>query len=1059
MRRALSFITSLFSIAAVATGSGHAATPKSGNTKVVVGYLFAQPNATAPPEIISSSGGEVVQQYDGATVGTIPYSMLTGLRQLGTGSGVSVIDKDDFDILYLPGGPVDTRVGVMAAYPGKPLAPQYAPGERGLYLVQFAGPIMNSWISDVRATGAVPVQYLAQNGFVIAATPEQAAMIAQISRVQFLDRFHPFLKPAISAPTGERLLTYVQIANVPGADVALDELQQRSSTTLDIERASGEILIKATLDGSDIAAMVTHPLVFGVVDFPHVEFSDERVATSVTRNVSAPSPTQAGPTNPGTYTSWLAEICPYCTTLQPDGFWVGLADTGLDGGNPAVSGNETAVHHADLPNSRIRYGSNLRPPPDDQDLTLRDTSYHGTFVAGVMAGAPSPSAATDDGGYFWGTGIAPSAGIFITQINVTSVESLTPISLSATDARITTSVPHVYVQNHSYNQYNTQGCPASPPHYDGRYSILSRNFDRAVIDANGTGPKEPITLVVSGGNRYGNANPPSTTCMDQRLTLPPATAKNVIAVGSAESSRSEAEQWGCYATQATSFNNISHNGKRGTEGTNWFKPDLFAPSTEVSSLLSSAVSSPNSNAFCVSGSVTDVAATYLGGSGSSFAAPVGAAAALLASRVYAESIQRDCHATANCDPAAASPALHKAMLIAGARTMRNGIDRADTLNYPIQVGTAAIDPLPSQRQGFGRINLEDVLAAYPAHAYVNEDQSLTAPLGQAWSRTYTVHDSGLPVKIVLAWTDVPALESSPDTYTGYTISPLMNDLDLTVEWGNPCMRFVGNSLSVANESRDEESNATTCTTGTFDRSNNVEIARFFPTVSNISTFTVKVSYFSGSGTQPFSLALSNAYQSGGTVPPTTPLGVTATPSLNPSKIRLTWTATAGATSYEVQRRSANGYYSRIAVIVSGTSYDDLSVASQTAYFYRVRAVNTAGASPYCAPVAATLFQFSESITDTQTVIKATHVEQLRSAINLFRQAAGQGNYNFTNSSLSGLAILATHVNELRAALDQARSAIGMSATSYTDNSITPGITCVKGIHIRELRQSVNGVSP
>jgi len=330
---------------------------------------------------------------------------------------------------------------------------------------------------------------------------------------------------------------------------------------------------------------------------------------------------------------------------------------------------------------------------------------------------------------------------------------------------------------------------------------------------------------------------------------------------------------------------------------------------------------------------------------------------------------------------------------------------------------------------------------------------------QGTSSSYTVHDSELPVKIALVWTDTPALESSPDASTGYTTSPLVNDLDLSVEYGSPCSgRFIGNKLSGTDEIRGEESTPFACGAGTFDRTNNVEIVRFYQSALGVSQFTVRIGYFSGSGAQPFSLVIYNAYETGGTPPPAVPTNVVAAPTLNPANVHLSWTAASGASVYEIQRRNGTGYYARLAGEISATSFDDASVTSPNAYVYRVRGVNDSGASSYSAPAVATLFQFSEVIIDAATAIKASHIDELRSSINIFRQAVGLSSYAFTDSALAGHTILATHMNELRAALDEARGAAGMPAMTYTDNSILPSVTPVKGIHVREIRSGVNGVN-
>lgn len=725
-------------------------TPNQAKSKVVLNYLFMQPNASAPMSV-EGIGASEVHDYGSSVLAYVPKAAVSGLSHLAKALGFTFQLADDFDVMYLPGGAVDARVGVEKAFPGKPLEPPYSEAQRGLYIVQFEGPIANEWLDDLRLAGGTRVQYIANNALLVVAYPRDVHQIERLPEVQFVDRFHPFLKPWLRVPIGTTSKTYVQVANVSDSEEALAEVSRRSSTPIEIHRSREEILVVASLGRDDIEVLIRHPLIFGIVDYPTFALSDERVATSMTR-----STVDGSPTSPALYKAWLADTCPYCTTLQSDGFWLALADTGLDGGDPSKPGNSGAIHHNDLPNSRIRYGTSFLSPADP---TLKDQVFHGTATAGVAAGDPPPNGPTDDGGYFWGTGVAPSAGVFVTQLDSANPA---PIWQLAGDARVSASPP-AYIQNHSYNQYTTLyppdqfgGCRPDAHPYDGRYSIVSRNFDRAVYDAddqtalaNDTGTVTPVTLTVSAGNRQPQSqnynSVTSTTCADGRLTLPPATAKNVIAVGAAENVRSASEQWNCLWSQATNFNNIAQVSKHGTATAGWHKPDLYAPGSSVSILRSSAVTA---NLVCLDGdywwdqqppetnSTSDVPATYYGDTGTSFSAPAAAAAALLASRVFAETVSPNCHATANCDAGAAKPSLLKAMLIAGARTMRTGIDRADPLD-PRITGTANVGTMPNDRQGFGRLSLEDVLAGYPSHTYINENLSLTTPASSIWTRTFT----------------------------------------------------------------------------------------------------------------------------------------------------------------------------------------------------------------------------------------------------------------------------------------------------------------------------------
>ena len=89
-----------------------------------------------------------------------------------------------------------------------------------------------------------------------------------------------------------------------------------------------------------------------------------------------------------------------------------------------------------------------------------------------------------------------------------------------------------------------------------------------------------------------------------------------------------------------------------------------------------------------------------------------------------------------------------------------------------------------------------------------------------------------------------------------------------------------------------------------------------------------------------------------------------------------------------------------------------------------------------------------------TTLKAVHLTELRTAVNLVRAAAGLSPAVLTDSPLTaGTRIKATHLTELRASLDQARAALGLIPFGYYDATIPAGST-IKADHIRELRAGV-----
>jgi hypothetical protein len=93
-----------------------------------------------------------------------------------------------------------------------------------------------------------------------------------------------------------------------------------------------------------------------------------------------------------------------------------------------------------------------------------------------------------------------------------------------------------------------------------------------------------------------------------------------------------------------------------------------------------------------------------------------------------------------------------------------------------------------------------------------------------------------------------------------------------------------------------------------------------------------------------------------------------------------------------------------------------------------------------------------------TIMKATHITELRTAINAARTRNGLTAAAWTDPTLSAGAtmIKAVHILELRTAVNQVYTRLGRALPTYTDPTLVAGTTS-KAAHIQELRNAVSSL--
>lgn len=374
-----------------------------------------------------------------------------------------------------------------------------------------------------------------------------------------------------------------------------------------------------------------------------------------------------------------------------------------------LDSGDTNSMHPDLA-GRVAALFYYGPPGALEDAA--DEHGHGTHVAGIIAGNGA-TGQTDENGFLYGLGVAPGARLVAQRIFDGAGNYAEPPSFEALtrDAKRAGAD----IGSNSWGDDNS-----------GYYDLAAMEFDELVRDADALAPgDQPYILEFSAGNS-GPA--------DQTIGTP-AVAKNVIATGASQNDRFNLplEEFAIYADGREAMADFS---SRGPCADGRIKPDLVAPGTWIASLRSVFANDdyawwPISDEYAYQG-------------GTSQAGPHVSGAAAVFVQFW--------RLTRSNTP---SPALVKAALINAASDM-DGLD--------------AEAPVPNNAEGWGRVNLPELVQ--PTRDYDFTDQTVPLTQGAVFERRVLVGSDAAPLKVTLAWTDVPGFPAAGIA--------LVNDLDLEV---------------------------------------------------------------------------------------------------------------------------------------------------------------------------------------------------------------------------------------------------------------------------------------
>ena len=161
-------------------------------------------------------------------------------------------------------------------------------------------------------------------------------------------------------------------------------------------------------------------------------------------------------------------------------------------------------------------------------------------------------------------------------------------------------------------------------------------------------------------------------------------------------------------------------------------------------------------------------------------------------------------------------------------------------------------------------------------------------------------------------------------------------------------------------------------------------------------------------------------------PPTAPTGLTASQNTYDNHVALSWTASTGATGYNVYRNTSNtttGATKLNASVLTTTTYSDTTVTATTTYYYWVTAANGVGASAYSTDASG-----SCSLVAAPTGVSATSGTSYSQVQVTWTASTGATGYNvYRNGSNT-----TTGATELNAS--------SITTTTYNDSTAVAGET-------------------
>jgi hypothetical protein len=185
-----------------------------------------------------------------------------------------------------------------------------------------------------------------------------------------------------------------------------------------------------------------------------------------------------------------------------------------------------------------------------------------------------------------------------------------------------------------------------------------------------------------------------------------------------------------------------------------------------------------------------------------------------------------------------------------------------------------------------------------------------------------------------------------------------------------------------------------------------------------------------------------------------PLNVQAA-ATSASTIAVVWSPIAGADHYDVIRSVNRDNWLSIATTPALGFVDQRGDDWTRAFLYTVRAFDAAGnLIGWGAPDLAINMTFDDDpLVVRQTRVRAAHVQQLRIGANALRWFGVNVDVSAVTPVPVGSVIRASHITELRSEIATLRRGLGLPPIAFTHPTLAPGVP-IRAIDIQELRNAL-----